>query len=242
MADQSKEIVACGHFTIKTKLNKLNIPTFGKNKKGTSRSVTWLVALRPSDQNHFPKLPVECSNSKNMWFLYSDWCFLLCERVAGRLLWSWVKLLLFAGGNCGFERRRTQSRAWERAAGLFRNRSLSDAAESSTIYLRMSKNTPHLSVCAFISVVHSRRRRRRSFRKKEEMSPKVRKLLLKLSVTLSADWLTVLWLQHHKVSDISTLLIHASRTTREVSVCKDHLAEVNQKHLFPIEPAFCSNL
>lgn len=43
MADQSKEIVACGHFTIKTKLNKLNIPTFGKNKKGTSRSVTWLV-------------------------------------------------------------------------------------------------------------------------------------------------------------------------------------------------------
>lgn len=124
-----------------------------------------------------------------MWFLYSDWCFLLCERVAGRLLWSWVKLLLFAGGSCGFERRRTQSRAWERAAGLFRNRSLSDAAESSTIYLRMSKNTPHLSVCAFISVVHSRRRRRRSFRKKEEMSPKVRKLLLKLSVTLSADWL-----------------------------------------------------
>lgn len=130
MAEQSKEIVACGHFTIKTKLNKLNIPTFWKNKKGTSRSGTWLVALRPSDQNHFPKLPVECSNSKNMWFLYSDWCFLLCERVAGCLLWSWVKLLLFAGGSCGFERRRTQSRAWERAAGLFRNRSLSDAAES----------------------------------------------------------------------------------------------------------------
>lgn len=165
----------------------------------------------------------------------------LAVWVAGRLLWSWVKLLLFAGGSCGFERRRTQSRAWERAAGLFRNLSLSEDAESSTIYLRMSKNTPHLSVRAFISVVH-RRRRRMCFRKKEELSPKVRKLLLKLSVTLSADWLTVLWLQHHKVSDISTLLIHASRTTREVSVCKDHLAEVNQKHLFPIEPAFCSNL
>lgn len=55
-----------------------------------------------------------------------------------------------------------------------------DAAESSTIYLRMSKNTPHLSVRAFISVVH-RRRRRMCFRKKEEIPPKVRKLLLKLS-------------------------------------------------------------